>query len=168
MRLERGEFIIGYGQHVAISRITANGNVIGELLERGNPLGLETLELGPEIPVDLGVPRCVAVGVAQNVGREKVLGVATSARSHRQQHNIGSLGDSSGHPFRDDFNLGRKAPAPSSVLTWLYTSMAVSAVLPTALKPPVHVRFDGIRPVCPQTGMPSAVSLATISVEAAQ
>jgi hypothetical protein len=48
------------------------------------------------------------------------------------------------------------APASSSALVCRHTSRAVSRVLPTALKPPVQVRFGGMRPTWPQTGTPSS------------
>ena len=61
-----------------------------------------------------------------------------------------------------------KAPAASSARTCDQTSRALSAVLPTARKPPVQVLREGMRPEWPQTGMPSAARRRTISVEAAQ
>ncbi len=45
-----------------------------------------------------------------------------------------------------------KAPASSSALVARYTAIALSAVLPTALKPPVQVLRDGISPTWLMTG----------------
>jgi hypothetical protein len=45
--------------------------------------------------------------------------------------------------------------------------LALSAVLPTALKPPVHVHCEGIRPTCATTGTALAQSAFWISSEAA-
>ena len=61
-----------------------------------------------------------------------------------------------------------KAPASSSALTCRQISSALSAVLPTALKPPVQVAFDGMRPTWPQTGMPSSRRRRTVESPAAQ
>ena len=41
--------------------------------------------------------------------------------------------------------------------------IALAAVLPTALKPPVHVAREGIRPTCPITGTFSSAIRFTVA-----
>jgi hypothetical protein len=54
-----------------------------------------------------------------------------------------------------------KAPASSYFFTAFQISIALSAVLPTALKPPVQVHFDGMSPTCPMTGIDSSARRRT-------
>ncbi len=61
-----------------------------------------------------------------------------------------------------------KQPASSSRRTWRKTSIAPSAVLPTARNPPVHVALEGISPTWLTTGMPSSASARIVPSEAAQ
>ena len=61
-----------------------------------------------------------------------------------------------------------KAPAASSCLTASKISMALSAVLPTALKPPVQVRRDGISPTWPITGIASSAMRLMVAMLALQ
>ena len=60
------------------------------------------------------------------------------------------------------------APVASSCRTAFMTSIAVSAVLPTAFQPPVQVRRDGISPTWPMTGMLSSARRLIVGMPALQ
>src|SRR5262249_585865 len=73
------ELGVGNRAEVLFFRVGAGLDLGPEFPEGADALLLQTVELGAEIPIDLGVPGPVPARVAEHVLGEQILGVAAGA-----------------------------------------------------------------------------------------